>query len=414
MNGDPGCDALRAKKPIWLGGAALLTAACLCVCFAACAERPSASDVPDTDVQSTDAPVVIVDATASAPLPGGETTPASEALPSGDATPEPPADTPAPTPNISVTTGRALPIDRPFQPVLAVVGNAPQVRPQTGLLDADIIYELSLDRTDHATRLLALYADKDPIRVGPIQDARIYFFDLRREWDAMLVYDEYPADAGYPVYDLSTVNFPAAYTESTAQYFVQDKTVSDDPANTLFCKLSEMRGTLYGVASVPASGARFSFRSGVRPENAKAFTKVGIPFTSSDYAKVEFVYQQDDNLLYRYERNSKGTLVQTKTLTVSSNGAAMASVPLCVQNLIVQYVKYEDLPGPYRSASLISNGKCDYFINGRYSAGRWSRASLGDPTVYTLRDGSPLVLEPGTTWIVFQSLHSDVKIQYGK
>lgn len=387
---------------------ALCAALLSVVWLAACSGETAETEAAATPADATAAPVVVIDATAlpvETPVFGAED---SEATPA-------PSDTPKPTPNLSITTGRELPVDRLFQPVLAVIGNAPQVRPQTGLGDADIIYEFSLDRTDHATRLVALFSDNDPVRIGPIQEARLYFFELQREWEAMFVYDGYPADANYARYDLNTIDLPAAYAESTAQYFVQDKTVSADPENMLFCNLTQMRGTLYGATSISASRARFSFEAGVQHKSAKPFIKVGVPFTSSDYAKIEFVYNAVDNRIYRYERNSKGTLVASKTLTTSADGTAVASKPLSVQNLIIQHVKYDDVPNtPYRSASLTGSGECDFFVNGRHSAGRWSRASLGDPTVYVLRDGSPLVLEPGTTWIAFQPLSRKIKIQYQK
>ncbi len=406
--------APRLYKKILNGLAALLAAACLAACGGPDGGAPEAEAVQ----RATTVPVVVIDATATPPdgardADSAEADRAADAA-EGGAPEQTPEDTPAPTPIISVTTGRTLPSDKRFQPVLAVIGNAPQTRPQTGLMRADIIYELSMDRTDHSTRLIALFSDNVPARVGPIQDARFYFFDLRREWDAMLVYDGYPKEEGYPVYDPGTIDFPAAYSDATAQYFVQDRTVGSEPENTLFCKLSEMQRAIYGTSGIPASSARFQFQPGVLHNNAKPIVKVGVPFTSSDYARVEFVYNPEDNMLYRYERNSKGTLVATKTLTPAADGASVASEPLRVQNLIVQYVKYEDMFSPYRSASLISNGNCDYFVNGRHSAGRWSRASLGEPTVYQMRDGSPLVLEPGTTWIVFHTLQRDLKIQYGQ
>lgn len=379
----------------------LLTAACLAACAAPGAEDEAAP-------KETVAPVVVIGATASpsAALPP-ETETAAKTADMPQSTPEP-----KPTPSLSVTTGRALDPARPFQPVLAVIDNAPAARPQTGLMQADIIYEISLDRTDHATRLIALFSDQDPARVGPVADARIPFFYLQREWNAMMIYLGYPADEGYPVYDQSLVDIPAAYSQGTARFFLLDKTVSSDPAYTQFCRLAEMKSELYGTTDVAAGRARFAFKTGVIAANSKPFIKVGLPFTSSDYAKTEFAYNADDNMLYRYERNSKGTLVQTKTLTPSETGAVTASEPLRVQNLIVQYVKYEDMTGPYRNAALISNGKCDYFINGRHAAGTWSRAGVDEPTVYQLRDGSRLTLEPGTTWIALQTLQRDVKVQY--
>lgn len=374
----------------------------------ACSPRTS---IPGGEAEATPAPLVVIDATAGL---ASQETAASNTPVAGifDSTPIPTA-TPEPTANISLTTGRGLPMERRFQPVMAVIDNAPQARPQTGLLMADIIYEFSLDRTDHSTRLVALFSDNDPVRVGPITSARFGHFDLRREWNAMLVFNGYPSDASYPVYDAEAIEIPAGYASGTQQYFVTDRTVTNDPDLTLFCSLTEMKDALYGLSSASPTAGRFTFQRDATNSNGKPFTKVGIPFTSSNYASAEFVYNPVDNRLYRYEQNSKGALAATKTLTPGEDGTALSSEPLYVQNLIVQYVKYTDIPrSPYRNVELVSNGKCDFFVNGLHSAGQWVRESLDGPTVYSTRDGNPLALEPGTTWIVLHTLQREVRVHY--
>ncbi len=379
-------------------------------CLVACGPAVASSD--GDVITDTPAPLVIIGSTPGLPSPEEPVANGTSSPAIFEATPAP-TDTPVPTANVSRTTGRILPVERRFQPVMAVIDNAPQARPQTGLLLGDIIYEISLDRNDHSTRLVALFSDNDPIRVGPIASARLSHFDLRREWDAMLVFNDYPTDSNYPGYDPDAIEFPADYTPDTASYFLTDRTVTNDPALTLFCSLTQMKTDLYGLSSASVSEGRFTFQRGAQNTNGRPFSKVGIPFTSSNYGSAEFVYNPVDNFLYRYEQNSKGALVATKTLTPGENGVVQASEPLYVQNLIIQYVKYTDIPrSPYRSVELISNGKCDYFVNGLHSAGQWVRESMDGPTVYRTRDGNPLLLEPGTTWIIFHPLQRDVQVQY--
>ena len=318
-------------------------------------------------------------------------------------------DTAAPETD-SLTTGLRL-SGAPRPPVLAVIGNAPNVRPQTGLMQADIIYEFVLDRGDTTTRLVALYSDEYPALAGPIQSARIYFFDLQRKYEGMMVYNGYPEEAGYPQFNEAEIDIPAAYSDELRYLFTRDTTVNGEQSNTLFCRIDELGDALYGAGG-PALQPRFRFDEDVAYAGAKPFKKVGLSFSGKDTGKIEFVYNGEENMLYRYERNSKGALVLSKTLTVAQDGA-QKSEPVRVQNLIVQYVKYTPISDAYYSAALIGSGACDYFIGGKYTPGYWRRDALNGTTAYYLRDGSPLALFPGTTWIAMHSDQRQIKIQYG-
>ena len=317
--------------------------------------------------------------------------------------------TPIPT-VYSLTTGRLLPSGVQRPPVLAVIGNAPRTRPQTGLMQADILYEFVLDRGDTTTRLVALYSDEYPTLAGPITSARIYFFDLQREYGCMMVYDGYPDEPNYPRFNESTIDIPAAYSNELRYLFTRDTTVSSLQENTLFCRIDELAGALYGAGG-PALLPRFTFDRDAAWDGAKRFTRVGLSFSGKDTGKAEFVYDGRDNLLYRYERNSKGTLAESRTLTADRNGA-LQSEPVCVQNLIVQYIPYAPLSDTYYMTELLGSGRCDYFINGLHTPGYWRRETLDGVTSYYLRDGSPLVLVPGTTWIALHSDQRQIKIQH--
>ncbi|MEG1525531.1 MAG: DUF3048 C-terminal domain-containing protein [Clostridia bacterium] len=384
--------------------------ACWCLVFAllcygyGCAETTELSAAVPTA-----APIVMIDAKVT-------DTPANkaEAKSSQEQQPMPtvvPTAMPTATPrSVSLTTGKRLTEGSVYQPVLVVIGNAPQTRPQTGLMQADIIYEFAMDRTDNTTRLVAVFSDQYPQRVGPVQDARIYFTDLQREWDGMFIYNGYPDEPTYPAIDEGYIAIPVNYKTDNQQFFVQDRTVSDLPENAVFCALSEMTDALYGKYS-PAAEQRFVFAPNHQYAGSKPIEKVGLPFMSSDVSRIEFIYKKEDNRLYRYEHNSKDALVESKTLTANADGLTFTSEPVSVQNLIVQYVKYTNASGTYRDAKLTGTGKCDYFINGQYVCGTWKRKSLSEPTTYLTKDGNPLILEPGNTWIALQTGLKDIKIR---
>ena len=79
------------------------------------------------------------------------------------------------------------------RPVLATINNHPLARPQSGISDADIIYEIAAE--GNMTRLLALFQSELPEEIGPVRSARDYFVHIAKGLDAFYVAHGYSPDA---------------------------------------------------------------------------------------------------------------------------------------------------------------------------------------------------------------------------
>ena len=79
------------------------------------------------------------------------------------------------------------------RPVLATINNHPLARPQSGISDADIVYELVAE--GNVTRFLALFQSELPEEIGPIRSARDYFIHIAKGLDAFYVAHGYSPDA---------------------------------------------------------------------------------------------------------------------------------------------------------------------------------------------------------------------------
>lgn len=77
--------------------------------------------------------------------------------------------------------------------VMAVINNHPAARPQTGLAEADIVFEMIAEY--NITRFLALYQSQFPVNVGPVRSARDYFVELAAAYDAFFVAHGYSPEA---------------------------------------------------------------------------------------------------------------------------------------------------------------------------------------------------------------------------
>lgn len=70
--------------------------------------------------------------------------------------------------------------------ISVMVNNHPSARPQSGLSQADIVFEILAE--GHVTRLLALFHSESPDVVGPVRSAREYYFDTANHYGALYVY----------------------------------------------------------------------------------------------------------------------------------------------------------------------------------------------------------------------------------
>lgn len=72
------------------------------------------------------------------------------------------------------------------RPLAVMVNNQSQARPQSGLSQADLVFEALTE--GNITRFMAVYQSEKPEQVGPVRSAREYFFELAKGYDAIYIY----------------------------------------------------------------------------------------------------------------------------------------------------------------------------------------------------------------------------------
>ncbi|GIO07949.1 putative lipoprotein YerB [Brevibacillus reuszeri] len=72
------------------------------------------------------------------------------------------------------------------RPIMVMINNAPPARPQTGLNQADMIYEVMAE--GEMTRFLTIFQSQRPEVIGPVRSIRPYFIQLGLGFDAVLVH----------------------------------------------------------------------------------------------------------------------------------------------------------------------------------------------------------------------------------
>ncbi|MEA4915673.1 MAG: DUF3048 domain-containing protein [Christensenella sp.] len=354
-----------------------------------------------------------------APAPAATPSPTVEIAPivtiAITATPEP---TPQPTPepkNRSLTSGRVVPEGTPLRPFIMSIDNANGAKPQTSLMEADIVYEFLVEQA--ITRFQALFNDTYPAYAGPLRSTRYYIIDMVQEWDCMYLHEGYVVlDKPYRRIprDLITLYLPSGDFKGFNKTFYRKVSAYDDfetpngykfraddmyrsSVHSLYYRVAALVNRYYGEHTAKEC-QRFNFLEGITYENGQSFTKVTLPFDNNkDPNWIQFTYDPEKNRLFRFESGEPSL-----TRTLADHGDTYVEEQMNVQNLIVQHVKYgsiEDDRKHRRACDMIGSGKCDYFINGQHVTGTWSRPTAEDYTSYLLDDGSLVTLEPGNTWI---------------
>lgn len=330
-----------------------------------------------------------------------------------------PVETPEPEPSeepaveTSLTSG--LPNDgAEYRPMLAMIENSPAARPQTGVQQADIVYEILAESS--VTRFMCLFNDTLPRQIGPIRSCRMYYLSIQKEWDAPIVHYGGPSDSEKPSYiygskyDYIKLRLDGLKNSACYKYF---KRSSERKApHNVYTDLQELADNFYDYT--PNDRTQFTFDEAVSYENGADFTYVGLPFNTSNEDNVNFTYHPEDGLLYRAHGDTPHE-IRTVTVDEQTGESKTETAQYTCVNLIVQYANTYVLSGDVKgrkNVDMVGSGDCEYFIGGKHIYGKWVRETDDDSTKYYLEDGvTPVTLRPGNTWIAVHPADKKVTVK---
>lgn len=259
-------------------------------------------------------------------------------------------------------------------PLIAVmVDNLVASRPQTGLGEAGIVYEIEAEGT--ISRFMALYAGDPPQNVGPVRSGRTYFLNLVQEWGAYYAHVGGSEDALknirlWGINDMDDLRGDKG--------FWLDRT-RKRPHNT-YLNLEQ------ALAGKEDTGIYKNWRF--------ADPSSGPP----DWRKISFRYSRDNLVTYRFSDEKKQYLRYINGIPHTDR---VTGRQIAVTNVVLQYA-----PHYYRNDSLghidvdlIGEGKAEYFLAGKYYQGFWVKNGSRAPTRFYDADGNEISFVRGNTWI---------------
>lgn len=275
-------------------------------------------------------------------------------------------------------------------PISVVIENAAfgGVRPQSGLQDANVVYETVAE--GGITRLLALYAnDLLTERIGPVRSARAYFVDIAEEYRAVF------AHAGGSPHGLSRLYGNQFVTDlnqisGDGQYFRRDYSFSSIQEHALFTNKELLAYALRDKGLAEATGAydgwKFARDDAPKKDRSTEEKKITINFSSNSY-RIEYLYDREKNY---YLRSTGGEAHLDRN----------TSEQLHVRNVIVQFVDLSVLDSYGRvDLKLIGEGDAVVFHDGLAIEGTWKKGARGERTRFYSGDGNEISLIPGNIWV---------------
>lgn len=296
------------------------------------------------------------------------------ATPSSPAVTENPAPTPTPEP-VSYTTG--LPGNTDYAPVAVSIDNASGARPQSGLQDADIVYELEAE--GRIPRFIAIFNDKIPEEVGPVRSARVYFLDIIQEYDSMLVHVGGPKGRGnasdvYVKFDTLGIE----HIDGDGEYIWRNYK-RKAPFNC-YTDIEKDRAA-YTYQPSPHT---FLYSDGGLQTEATGIS-LSVPYFAAEN-KAVYKYDQELGEYLRFNNS--------KPLTDANTGEQVK-----VKNVVVQFAEHSMIDEKHIDVELYGTGEAWILSGGKCVRGTWERKDSASPTVFYDADGNRVALQPGNTWI---------------
>jgi DUF3048 family protein len=312
----------------------------------------------------------------------------------------PPTPTPTPKPKYWPLTGLLAAPDGPSiqrRPLNVRMPNDPNARPQFGLNKADVVFEMIVE--GGVTRFAAIFHSQDADPVGPVRSYR--FSDL--QMTQML--------RGALVSSGSTVEERDAVTQSIKDGNLLSVDAERD--GRPYYRVNFRPGPNNEFTSTPAAREAVNRAGGAGPVDVPslAFLPPGATdpnaggFAGGQPASTVTVPFQTWPATFTWDAAANGyRRSQQGVRTVDGDGSG----PILAKNVIVMTTDIwttsvvEDSLGSrgldYRTTG---QGPVSVFRDGKRVDGTWKRATVLDMYSFVDATGSPILLEPGQTWIHF-------------
>lgn len=282
--------------------------------------------------------------------------------------------------------------DMKTRPVAVMIDNDnSDAWPHAGIQDAYLIYEVTVE--GGATRLMALFADTNTEKIGPVRSSRHYFLDYALEHDAIYTHFGWSPKAQSDIPALGVNNINGLFDNA---FWRENKYAGDyHSAFTSIEKINEQiskKQYRTELKNTPLAYADENYTLG--GEGAQT---VSIPYAG--FYGVKFEYDSENGTYDRYLNGSPHPI---------QNGGKISAM-----NIIIIKMPHASLgDGSARiNVSDVGSGEGYFITSGEYIPITWSKSSRAAKTEFKDMEGNEIKLNHGQTWIEIVSTSQTLAIE---
>jgi hypothetical protein len=250
--------------------------------------------------------------------------------------------------------------------------------PQDGVEAADIVYITEVEAG--FTRLMGIYSSNYPEVLGPIRSARISDLSILGEYGKVGFLYSGAQSKMRPIISAANLVNLSAERNPPSIYF-------NDPARRSPYSMMVRPNLLLEKAGDVELAKEPGWQHGARAEDAKKIISAEIEWANASYEATWSVEEKR----FLLKHNGKAN--------IASSGIQLGSPMMVIQIVKISPSEYGDkFGGVTPKSEVIGSGHGYLLRNQRVVKALWNRASLSEPTTWSLEDGSPAYFFPGQLW----------------
>lgn len=286
------------------------------------------------------------------------------------------------------------------RPYAVMINNNHSAWPQCGLKDAYLVYEIVAE--GGITRMMALYKDKLPEKIGSVRSARHYFIDYAEENDAIYIHWGGSPQA-YSRIETGINDLDGIALEGSV--FFRDKSLDRAYEHTGFVDLSKAKD------KAESKG----YTRDTEKDLLLNYSATEVDLDSIDGVQaaqnITLKYSNYHTTSYEYDEENK---VYKRSMSGKANVDLETGEQYTAKNIIVYKVNNYTIGGENKGRQELENigsGSGYYISNGHAVPIIWEKTSHSGQTVYKYENGEEITVNDGNTFIQIMPTTGTIRIE---
>ena len=269
------------------------------------------------------------------------------------------------------------------------IENTPEARPQSGLDQADIVYEEVVE--GGITRFWGFFSSAAPENVGPIRSVRSMDPNIILPFGGVVAFSGGTEDN-------------VALVRATGLVTVDENNAGEayfrEPTRPAPHDLYGHTALLWAFGGTPVPPEpKFGY------QKYSDFEKNGASFTGEPVQSFHVRLGMGYDMSYVWDPG-RGGWARFQQGVEPFMAAGVPETQIAPTNVIVQFIPY----GAGADGDVMGSGEAWVFSNGQLMRGAWGKAFAPAATQFTDAAGQPIALTPGRTWIMLAPIGTPVDV----